>query len=260
MVSPILKNRYVWLTLVVIGIIIVSSVAVYYPTKRPLEGVQVSIYDDFGVQYQSAIAAQCMFEWMGANATIIDKTDILDGALNTTDILVMPGGCWCDERCDIIGEDDMDLIRQYVLNGGAYFGIDGGASYATSYRMALFNGVLYPDVLGTGDYLTDVDVNRESSGPNLSDEQASYSLFYENSGYFDIEGMSGIIPIASYHNTSYCCMIAFESGSGRVFLTSPHPEYEEGNTNDGTDYFDTLTDPDSEWTMMLKIAQWLVRL
>jgi hypothetical protein len=55
-------------------------------------------------------------------------------------------------------------------------------------------------------------------------------------------------------------MIAFESGDGRVFLSSPHPEYEEGNLNDGTDYFDRLNDPDSEWLFMLAITQWLLRM
>jgi glutamine amidotransferase-like uncharacterized protein len=245
---------------VAIGIITVSSVAVFCPSAKPLEGYQVSVYDDFGVQYQSAIAAQRMFEWMGADVSIINKTDILDGVLNTTDILVMPGGCWCDQRCDIISENDMDLIRKYVLNGGAYFGIDGGASYATNYRMALFDGFLSPDVFGAGYYLTDVDVNRNSDGPDLTREPVSYSLLYERSGYFDIEGMSGIIPICSYHNTSFYCMIAFESGNGRVFLSSPHPEYEEGTLNDGVDYFDELNDPDSEWTLMLKVSQWLLRM
>jgi len=260
MVNPIYKNRYVWLAVLVIGIITVSGFAVFHPTQRPLEGVQVSVYDDFGVQYQSAMAAQRMFEWMGADVAVINQTDIINGVLNSTDILVMPGGCWCDERCDIINEYEMNLVRQYVLNGGAYFGIDGGASYATSYRMALFDGILFPDILGAADRLTEIDVNRESTGPDLSEEQASYSIFYENSGYFDIEGMDNIIPIASYHNTSYYCMIAFEAGSGRMFLTSPHPEYEEGNAKDGVNYFDELHDPDSEWPFMLNIAQWLLRI
>ena len=57
MVNPIYKNRYVWLAVLVIGIITVSGFAVFHPTQRPLEGVQVSVYDDFGVQYQSAMAA-----------------------------------------------------------------------------------------------------------------------------------------------------------------------------------------------------------
>jgi glutamine amidotransferase-like uncharacterized protein len=260
MSTALLKRKRVWLAVLVIGIIIVSSVAFFYSAQRSLEGVRVSIFADNGVGTPSKLAAQHMFEWMGAKTTIINKTDMLNGILNDTDLLVMPGGCWCEAHCSIDGENELELVRQYVLNGGAYFGIDGGASYGTSYRTDLFDGVLYPDVFGSGYFLTDVDVNKDSEGPDLSGEPASYSLLYERSGYFDIEGMNGIIPICSYHNTSYYCMIAFEAGNGRVFLSSPHPEYEEGTLNDGTDYFDRLNDPDSEWPLMLKIAQWLLRI
>jgi len=217
------------------------------------------VFLDNGVQIQSNIAAQHLFEWMGADVTIINKTDILNGILNSTNLLVMPGGLWSSERCTIDGENEMNLVRQYVLDGGAYLGIDGGAIYATNFRTGLFNGVLSADVFGAAYFLTEVEVNRDSQGPDLSGEPEFYSILYENSGYFDAEDMTGIIPICTYKNMSYCCMLAFESGNGRVFLSSPHPEYEEGNLNDGTDYFDRLNDPDSEWFFMLKIALWLLR-
>jgi glutamine amidotransferase-like uncharacterized protein len=197
---------------------------------------------------------------MGAEVTTINKTDIDDGILNSTDLMVIPGGIWADERCTIDGEYEMNLVRDYVLHGGAYFGIDGGATYATNFRTGLITGILYPDIFGAGFYLTKVDVNRDSQGPDLSGEPNSYSLFYESSGYFNAQNMSGIAPICSYSNSSYYCMIACESGEGRVFLTSPHPEYEEGNLNDDTDYFDRLNDPDSECPFMLKIALWLLRV
>jgi hypothetical protein len=53
-------------------------------------------------------------------------------------------------------------------------------------------------------------------------------------------------------------MIALKYGQGSVFLSSPHPEYEEDSARDGTSAFDYLNDTDSEWGLMLKIAQWLV--
>ncbi len=252
------KRQLIGLAGSIIVMIVIAGVLTFYPRARPLDGVRVSIFYDNGVQIQSKVAAECMLEWMGADVTTINKTDIDNGVLDSTDLLVMPGGIWADERCTIDGEEDMELVRQYVLNGGAYLGIDGGATYASNLRTGLFDGILSPDVFGAGYYLTNVDINRDSTGPDLSGEQTSYSLFYEQSGYFDIEGMDDIIPIASYHNTSYYCMIAFETGAGRVFLTSPHPEYEEGNGNDGVDYFDSLNDPDSEWPFMLKITLWLL--
>lgn len=254
------RSKRIWLAVGLIGVIVISGIAVYYLNPKPLANVRVSIFYDNGVQIQSKIAAEHMFEWMGAQVTTINKTDLLNGVLESTDLLLMPGGLWTDERCTIVGENEMNLVRQYVLSGGAYFGIEGGATYATNFRTGLFDGELYPDVFGAGYYLTEIDINRESLGPDLAGEPETYSLLYEQSGYFDIAGMSEIIPIASYHNTSYYCMIAFQANDGRVFLTSPHPEYEEGSMVDGTDYFDRLNDPDSEWQFMLKIAQWLLNL
>ena len=255
-----LKRNHIYLAATIIIMVTVSSIAMFYSAPKPLHGVRVSIFYDNGVQIQSKIAAEHMFEWMGAVVTTINKTDIDNGILDSTDLLLMPGGLWVDERCTIDGETEMNLIRQYVLNGGAYFGIEGGATYATSFRVGLFDGLLYPDVFGAQNYLVDIDINLGSSGLNLTNVKSSYNLLYENSGYFDIDDIDGIIPFANYHNTSYYCMVAFEAGNGRVFLSSPHPEYEEGQSRDGTDYFDRLHDSDSEWPLMLKIAEWLLSM
>jgi glutamine amidotransferase-like uncharacterized protein len=254
-----LSKKRIGLVSVIITILLVSGIAFFSPAQRPLAGLSVSIFEDHGVSFASKTALRHMFEWMGAEVTIINRTSLNNGVLNTTDLLVMPGGCWCNAHCSIQG-DERYIVRQYVLDGGAYFGIDGGASYATSYRVGLFNGTLYPDCLGARDFLTEVDVNRDSQALDLSGEPESYTLFYESSGYFNADNMTGIFSICTYKDLNQSCMIVFECGEGRVFLSSPHPEYEEGNLNDGTDYYDTLNDPESEWTLMLKICQWLLRM
>ncbi|MFW9810216.1 MAG: hypothetical protein ACFFE6_12640, partial [Candidatus Thorarchaeota archaeon] len=43
-----------------------------------------------------------------------------------------------------------------------------------------------------------------------------------------------------------------------VFISSPHFEYEENDSRDGTDYMDEYNDPDSEWPLLLEISKWLV--
>ncbi|MFX1482987.1 MAG: BPL-N domain-containing protein [Promethearchaeota archaeon] len=251
------NSRVIVLSLVLVGVLVTSGFVVILSAPRPLAGVRVSVYHDNGITAASQIALTNMFLWMGAQVTTINGTDIENGALDACDILVMPGGCWCDQRCQILDEK-MELVREFVENGGAYFGIDGGASYATGYRLALFQGVLNADANGSGDYLLEVNVNTASTSPDLSAEPNSYTLFYEASGYFDSENMTGIISIATYTDTGYPCMIAFQYEEGRVFLSSPHPEYEEGSTRDGTDFWDTIPDPDSEWNFMLTICQWLL--
>jgi glutamine amidotransferase-like uncharacterized protein len=229
----------------------------FIPLTTGMEGVQVAIYTDRGVQATSRIALQNMFEWMHAEVSIIEAVDINDGILDTIDILVMPSGCWCSDRCLILGEE-MNIIREFIENGGSYFGIDGGASYATSYRLDIFHGTLYPDACGSGDFLLEVTVNTNLDAPDLSQDSESYELLYESSGYFDADNMTGIATVATYVNTSLPCMIVFKFGTGTVFLSSPHPEYEEGSDRDGTDVYDSLQDTDSEWDFMLRICKWLV--
>ena len=243
----------------VVVVVAISSFVLYFNSPGVLNGVNVAIYTDRGVRATSRIALESMFTWMDAEVTIITSEDIENGDLDLYDILVMPGGCWCDERCDLLDEK-MELVRDFVENGGSYFGVDGGASYATSYRLGLFNGILYPDACGSGDFLVNITINVDSTGPDLSSEPSTYSINYECSGYFNASDMTGIIPIATYTGTEQACMIAFEYGDGAVFLTSPHPEYEEGTMRDGTEVWDvTMNDPDSEWDLMVKICQWLLQ-
>ncbi|TFH10400.1 MAG: hypothetical protein E4H14_02590 [Candidatus Thorarchaeota archaeon] len=252
------KSRKTAIAASAIVIVILGSSFLYVsmtPTG-PLVGVSVAVYDDRGTTATSQTALEAMFRWMGASVTVIGGDDVANGALDNYDIFVAPGGCWCDERCEIL--DDYDIIREFILNGGSFFGVDSGASYAVSYRLGLFDGVYNSDCNGTGDKLITMNVNHGSTGPDLSGELESYNMFYESSGYFYSDNMTGIIPICTYTDTGYFGMIAFEYGNGTVFLSGPHPEYEEGSMRDNTDFWDTDPDPDSEWNFMLKVTQWLL--
>ena len=251
------NSRIIALSVIVVGLLVSAGFAVYFSAPKPLTGVRVAVYNDRGITAVSHIALTNMFQWMGAQVTTINSSNIEDGGLGSYDILAMPGGCWCDERCELL-DSKMELVRAFVENGGAYFGVDGGASHATGYRLALFEGTLHADANGSDDFLLEVNVNTASTGPDLSEEPNSYTLFYEASGYFDADNMTGIIPIATYTDTGFPCMIAFQCGEGRVFLSSPHPEYEEGSARDGTDFWDSIPDPESEWNFMSKICQWLL--
>jgi glutamine amidotransferase-like uncharacterized protein len=242
---------------VVLVVVLVLTTIVLLPPTTGLEGVRVAIYTDRGIDATSRTALEKMFSWMHAEVEVIGSTEIRDGSLTDYDILAMPSGCWCTERCEILGEE-MDIILEFITNGGSYFGIDRGASYATNFRLGLFNGSYIPDLNGADTFLLELDVCQDSCGPDLSEEPASYSLLYDASGYFEANDMSDIIPIMTYPGTELPAMIAFSYGNGTAFLSSPHPEYEEGSDRDGTDVYDSLEDPDSEWEFMLKICRWLI--
>jgi hypothetical protein len=101
-------------------------------------------------------------------------------------------------------------------------------------------------------------VNQNSTGPDLSTEPESYQTLYWASAYFYSDDMSNVIPICTYPSNDRPGMIAFSYGEGTAFLSSPHPEYEEGDSRDGTTVYDNMDDPDSEWNLLLKVSRWLV--
>ncbi|MHA2601248.1 MAG: BPL-N domain-containing protein [Candidatus Thorarchaeota archaeon SMTZ1-83] len=241
---------------VILVIVVTASALIIVGTPTGMEGVRVAVYDGGGVQPSSKDALDSMFAWMRTNVGHVNETSIREGALADYDILVIPGGGGFEA---FLQNEGMDAICQFVEDGGSYFGICGGATFATDVGLRLYNGTYHSCVAGIGQFLMEMNVNRSSTGPDLSGEPESYSIFYWNSGHFSSDGMSGTIPIVTYPDNDLPCMIAFKYGAGRVFLSSPHPEFEEGSNRDGVTYFDALSDPDSEWGLLLKVCRWLIQ-
>lgn len=222
-----------------------------------LQGVRVALYVGDGVLGSSALALEFMFLWMNATVDFVTETQILNGSLNNFDILVMPGGS-AFEYSNHLGIEGFEIVREFVGNGGSYFGICGGSFFATNSFLGLFEGSYSNPINGTGIYLIQVNVNHTSSGPDLSNEPDSYLTMYWASAYFYSSDMSDIIPITTYAYNDKPGMIALMYGDGTVFLSSSHPEYEEDSTRDGTNDYDYLNDPDSEWNLLLKVSHWLI--
>jgi glutamine amidotransferase-like uncharacterized protein len=241
---------------VIVVAVVAASAFIVLGAPTGMEDVRVAIYDGGGILESSKMAVDNLFTWMRARVSHVNETSIRAGALADYDMLVMPAGGGFGEY---LQSDGMNAICQFVEDGGSYFGICGSARFATDTGLRLFNGTYSPAVNGYGEFLMEMNVNRSSSGPDLSDEPESYSIFYWNSGYFGADNMSGIIPIVTYPDTDLPAMIAFKYGLGTVFLSSPHPEFEEGSDRDGVTYFDALGDPDSEWGLLLKVCRWLIQ-
>jgi glutamine amidotransferase-like uncharacterized protein len=225
--------------------------------RNDLAGVKVAVYNGSGVLESSYDAIVAMFEWMNATVNSIDSYGILSGNLSDYDILAFPGGDTFSYRI-FLGDEGIGIVRNFLRNGGSYFGICGGALFGTA-GLNLIHGEFLPTnpEIPEGTYILEMNVNQKSSGPDLSDEPATYHLLYWSSRYYHSEDMSNINPIMTYQHNNQPGMITFRYGSGTVFLSFPHPEYEENSDRDGTSAFDNLDDPDSEWNLLLKISLWL---
>jgi glutamine amidotransferase-like uncharacterized protein len=266
-----MKPKTKFMKILIVAIIVFISITpttailvtnkIYDERYPSLAGVRVAIYHGNAAlgAADSYVALEHMFKWMGAFVDYISPEQVQDGGLITYKILVMPGGS-TDSYAYELGDDGMANIKSFVEMGGVYFGVCGGAILAMGSYLNLYTGYVYPaPVPGTTgtSRLINMTVNRNSTGPNLSNEPEQYSTLYWGSMYFDHYG-NDVIPIMNYPQNGKPGMIAFRKGLGTVFISRPHPEFEEGSARDGTTSFDSYNDPDSEWGLLLKVSKWLV--
>lgn len=266
-----MKSRTKFMKILIITTIILISITpttVILVTNKidserhpSLVGVRVAVYHGNAVfsAADSYVALEHLFKWMGAFVDYISPEQVQNGGLITYKIFVMPGGS-PDSYASELGENGMANVRMFVELGGVYFGICGGSILALGSYLNLYTGHMYypvPGLMTSTSKLINMTVNRKSSGPNLSNEPEQYSTLYWGSMYFDDYG-SEVIPIMRYPQNGKPGMIAFQKGLGTVFISSPHPEFEEGSDRDGTTHFDGYNDPDSEWGLLLKVSKWLV--
>ncbi|MFW9817224.1 MAG: BPL-N domain-containing protein [Candidatus Thorarchaeota archaeon] len=223
-----------------------------------LNGVKVAMYTGAGVMISSRTALTRMFEWMNASVQEVNATQILDDCLDDYDILVIPGGSETTCASELQYITGVEKIKDFVSKGGSYFGICGGATYGATY-VNFLNGSMHPvSEPGSLIHITTMNVNQASTGPDLSDYSANVSTMYYGSQYFSPREGADVHIVATYDYNDEAGMIAFEYKNGTVFLSSPHPEYEEDSDRDGTSFCDYLDDPDSEWDLLLRVSKWLV--
>ncbi len=241
-------------------------------TPTDLSGITVGIYEGYINSIdprvnESRQALHKMFTWMNASVFIFNATDLLNGCLWACEILAIPEGLGpITERR--LTDDGLQVIREWVALGGSYIGVRGSAAmamngsyfegYTTTFDLALVNGTSYEVEELDPLQMTNVSINRDSTGPDLSDMPVNQSVLFRTGRYFVPSERQEIICIANYTHNNQPAMIAAEYGEGNLFISSPHFEYEENGDRDGTDYMDDFDDPDSEWPLLLTISRWLV--
>jgi glutamine amidotransferase-like uncharacterized protein len=261
--KKILKKKYIvfFLFLYIFIPITYGSRIVRGESGQDLYGVRVGIYsNNLGDQtLASRIAIEQMFMWMNATVENINALEIKDGALSKYDIFVIPGRSEGTTYSEL-GEDGVNSVLNYIRSGGNYFGICGGTNFAALDAVNLFSGTLLPapGELRTP-HITQMRVNTLITDPDLTDLNESFSIMFWGSIYFSPATDQQFITIASYSNSNTPGMIVYRYGLGTVFLSSPHAEFEENSDRDGTDEFDILDDEDSEWDLLLSVAQWQIK-
>ena len=175
----------------------------------------------------------------GMKYRLLYEKDIVEGVLSDIEILIIPGG-WAG-RIDEFGrkgygsmsEDAINKIRQFVEDGGAYFGICAGAYFASKYvlwegtlyrnKLALFDGVSIGPIEDIAPWpltnWTKIEIGT-SLGVNFSEIVS----FYWGGPYF-YSNVTNFITLERYKINGKSATILFTYGKGKVILTGLHHEW-----------------------------------
>lgn len=229
--------------------------------------VTVGLFSGAGAADACVTAASHMFEWMGYSIVLIDAQVVNHDDLTHIDILYFPGGSTGPYQ-EMIHAEGRDKIRDRIQSGGCFIGTCAGALYAA--EQIVWNGSQDPRealglLQGTGqgpipEIYADPEfgmcqVNLEPHAITGTDPDPIQILYY-NGPFFKPDPNTEVDVVGRYEIGGEPALIAFEYGEGRVFLTGPHPEWEEDDERDGVQFFDKFDDRGSDWDLMRQATQW----
>ncbi|MFW9787424.1 MAG: BPL-N domain-containing protein, partial [Candidatus Thorarchaeota archaeon] len=189
-------------------------------SNNDLSEIRVAVYDGgAGISAEpresSAAALFWMFRWMNATVEMVNSSAIKQGTLDNFQVIAIPGGYAYDYYLDL-SYSGANAIRDFVAEGGAYWGSCAGAYYALDefewteygqtgtyyYGLGLFPGRGVGPISAIADWpniaMTEIQLNSSNGLIDLSHEQTTHSTMYYGGPYFETEGVNGIATIATY--------------------------------------------------------------
>jgi len=244
----------------------------------------IALYSGEGADEECIRATENMFKWMGYTVELI-KTDYINKVgLDSFRLLCVPGGNMYQYALDISLEGK-EKIRDFIRGGGGYIGICGGGYFASEkvvwreQRLPMTPLGIFPGTAkGPVDEIVpfpDQDVVKvnivDSTHPITRTEPDSIWILYYWGPIFIPNKDAEVNILARYDRGDYSAMVAFNYGKGRVFITGPHPEFEEDSDRDSVIFKDTvindvtyrsedeLDDRGSDWGFMRNVTIWCLQ-
>ncbi|MBI5458197.1 BPL-N domain-containing protein [Methanobacterium sp.] len=203
-------------------------------TTNKVSTVKVLIFDGDGSMEESVAGIKaCLDESNSMNLSsgiyfdYDTSSEINSNTLSGYDILIMPGGNSATYIAS--GNIDNDDIKEFVNQGNGYLGICAGAYAASNSVDGAYSGWGLASHVNTIDvsYEGLVSINPTSSGSTLIDS-SQISLHHQN-GPAMYTTSSSATSFATFSDNStgyqgYSAIVGESYGSGRVLLSSSHPE------------------------------------
>lgn len=233
--------------------------------------IAVAIYSGKGTWNESVRALQKMFAWMNYTFELVEAEEINGGGLCSFSVLCVPGGDMYQYSLDI-SDAGRENVRRFVRGGGGYMGVCGGAYFASErvvWRgsqlqmtpLGLFPGTAEGPVDEVAPYpgygMCCIEVSNRTHPATEPEPEAIWVLYYWGPALLPEEG-SDVGVLGRYAAVGKPAIVAFDYGSGRVFLVGAHPEIEEDSDRDGGSFASELDDQGSDWGLMEKAVGWLI--
>ena len=219
---------------------------------------QIALYSDAGSWDLGKEHLKLFFQQYGFSYTTLSAQDIQQGKLQSSGVqlLVMPEGeSWT--YLNSLGSTGAENILNFVSGGGRYFGVCAGAFYAVSHRdvgyangdygIGLLNGVAYDGTSLHNNHFKDGILGFDFL---IQGFQSLYRIMLLGGPSFHYSpeeaSKKQIQVLAKFEQTQEPAMILYRYNHGKVFLSGPHLEIEEGLIDWGPEY----QDPDSEWPVL----------
>ncbi|MGB1841834.1 MAG: BPL-N domain-containing protein [Longimicrobiales bacterium] len=236
-----------------------------------------AVYTGSGTWEPSILAFTNFLTWKGHTWEAVGKNQINRGKLvGRYDGLFMPGG-WAGNYNQSLTASGDQHIRDFISSGGAYIGMSAGAFYLCDVTIWEGDYLDYPSDVFDGDcigpieeiapwpeyVMTPMDMNLEFEA-NVFEPARRDVLYYGEPYFVPHEGQvietfaSWVVPTNPAADGAPG-VIGIDYGAGRAVLVGPHPEIEEDDDRDGTDFGSELSDgPDgSDWPMLWTMVDWV---
>ena len=260
-----IKNRFIGSIAVLFAFLGCVGPGLNTLSQKPL---RVAVFVDNGARNIGA------FRWLEITARAknvipvpVDGKSVRDGALDSVDLLIMPGGRAHQEALSL-GSDGRERVKSFVRSGGGYIGTCAG-----------FYLVMQPtrgkrkDYLGLIPFVDTPEGGNGRAELNFAFNEKAEELGGIKKGIYRILYSQGPVPVytekklegtqaevlatynSDYNPRSTSCrskvgspaVVVAECGKGRLFVFTCHPEYDIDDKSCLQGAFRYVTGRDVEW-------------
>ena len=226
----------------------ITFVALVITAKADPKTIRVALYDDAGAFGKGVprITEQ-LGKVKDVKLTIVKGPEIASGVLKDFDVVIFAGGSGHAEA-EGIGETGRENVRKFVKDGGGYIGICAGAYLACngfSWGLGILNaktvspkwqrgkGQVQIEVTPEGEKTTSIPAKQQevryANGPIIKPAGVADLPAYEPLAFFRTALAEHDTPKGAMVNTP--AWVRAACGKGRVLISSPHPEQQDGMEN-----------------------------